>query len=162
MDNGNGGPGNRVAQDFERSMAEAPKFNPEALPIPEDKEKDLGIGGESVGNNANVNDGIYIDPSMLGASTVHATHLETTPELGEVVTESTVGMKKLSEEQITGTDLDISKFQKNGVSKEQEHKLDELKKVADLYEQSIGLAFERKKALATSFADRRYLMGGEQ
>ena len=42
MDNGNGGPGNRVAQNFERSMSEAPQFNPEVLPVPENEEKDPG------------------------------------------------------------------------------------------------------------------------
>jgi hypothetical protein len=163
MDNGNCGPGNRVAQDFERSMTEVPQFNPETLPTPDDKEKDFGGIGEVVGNNANVNDGIYIDPSMLGASTVQATaHLETMPELGEIVTESNVGMKSLSEAQISGTDVDTSKFQKNGVSKELEQRLDNLKKEPNLYKQSVDFMLEAKKSLASSFADRNYLLGGQK
>ena len=108
MDNGNGGPGNRVAQDFERSMTEAPKFNPEQLPVPEDKESDPGIRAEEVGNNLNaVNDKIYIDPSMLGASTVQAMQMgeKLDPALGEIVDEGQAGMKSLTEDQIIGTDI---------------------------------------------------------
>lgn len=151
MDNGNGGPGNRVAQNFERSMAEAPQFDPETLPVPEKKETEQ-------------NTGIYIDPSMLGASTVQAAHLEQpiNPELGEVVTENEVGMKSLSEAQISGTDIDMSKFQKNGVSKELETKLDNLKKESNLYKQSVEFMLEAKKSLSSSFTDRKYLAGGNK
>ncbi len=139
------------AQNFERSMAEAPQFNPENLPVPEKKETEQ-------------NAGIYIDPSMLGASTVQAAHLEQplNPELGEVVTENTVGMKGLTEEQISGTDVDISRFQKNGVSKELEQKLDNLKKEPNLYKQSVDFMLEAKKSLSSSFADRKYLVGGQK
>lgn len=163
MDNGNGGPGNRVAQNFERSMSEAPNFNPEILPIPEDKENDPGNNGEVAGNNPNANNGIYIDPSMLGASTVQAAHLEVNePGLGDVVTESEVGMKGLSGAQIAGTDIDISKFQKNGVSRELEQRLDNLKKEPNLYKQSVDFMLEAKKSLSSSFADRKYLTGGQK
>ena len=163
MDNGNGGPGNRVAQDFERSMSEAPQFNPEVLPIPENEEKDPGNIGERAGNNPNANAGFYIDPSMLGASVVQAAHFGgEVPGLGEIVTENTVGMKNLSEDQITGTDVDISKFQKNGVSKELEQRLDDIKKEPNLYQQSIDFMLEAKKSLSSSFADRKYLTGGQK
>ena len=163
MDNGNGGPGNRVAQDFERSMSEAPQFNPEVLPIPENEEKDPGNNGEVAGNNPNANAGFYIDPSMLGASAVQAAHFGgETPGLGEIVTENAVGMKNLSEEQVIGTDVDISKFQKNGVSKELEQRLDDIKKEVNLYQQSIDFMLEAKKSLSASFADRKYLAGGQK
>ena len=162
MDNGNGGPGNRVAQNFERSMSEAPQFNPEVLPVPENEEKDPGNNGEAFNDNPNAGTGIYIDSSMLGASTVQAAHLEGEPQLGEVVTENNVGMKSLSESQVSGTDIDISKFQKNGVSKELEQRLDDLKKEPNLYKQSVDFMLEAKKALASSFADRNYLLGGKK
>ena len=65
MDNGNVGRGNNLAQNFERSMTEAPQFNPEILPVPEDKEKDRGNQLEDVGNNPNANNNaMYLDPSM--------------------------------------------------------------------------------------------------
>lgn len=161
MDNGNGGPGNRVAQDFERSMAEAPKFDPEKLPVPEQQEDDPGINSE-IGKNPNA--GMYIDPSMLGNMTVNAAGFDDqlNPALGEVVSEGEVGMKSLTEEQIIGTDIDISKFEKNGVSKELENKLDDLKKEPNLYKQSIDFMLEAKKSLSASFADRKYLLGGDK
>jgi hypothetical protein len=164
MDNGNVGPGNRTAQNFERSMSEAPQFNPEILPTPDDKENDPGNSGEVAGNNPNANSGLYIDPSMLGASTVQAIQFEqpVNPALGEVVDDGVVGPKRLNEEQISGTDVDISKFQKNGVSKELEEKLDNLKKEPNLYKQSIDFMLEAKKSLSSSFADRGYLAGGDK
>ena len=150
MNNGNGGPGNMNAANFERGMAEAPKFDPENLPTPESKEGEL-------------NPGFYIDPTMLGNMTVNAAGFEQlNPELGEVVTEGEVGMKKLTEDQIIGTDVDISKFQKNGVSKELEDKLDNLKKEPNLYKQSVDFMLEAKKSLSASFADRKYLSGGNK
>ena len=152
MDNGNGGPGNMNASNFERSMAEAPKFDPEALPTPENKETEQ-------------NPGIYIDPTMLGSMTVNAAGFndqKLNPALGEVVSEGEVGMKSLTEAQVIGTDVDISKFQKNGVSKELEEKLDNLKKEPNLYKQSIDFMLEAKKSLSASFADRKYLMGGKK
>lgn len=152
MDNGNGGPGNVNASNFERSMAEAPTFDPEALPTPETKETEQ-------------NPGIYIDPTMLGNMTVNATGFnneQLNPALGEVVSEGEVGMKSLSEDQVIGTDVDISKFQKNGVSKELEAKLDNLKKEPNLYKQSVDFMLEAKKSLSASFADRKYLLGGDK
>ena len=150
MNNGNGGPGNMNAVNFERGMAEAPKFDPENLPTPESKE------GEP-------NPGFYIDPTMLGNMTVNAAGFEQlNPELGEVVTEGEAGMKKLTEDQVIGTDVDISKFQKNGVSKELEDKLDNLKKEPNLYKQSVDFMLEAKKSLSASFADRKYLSGGNK
>lgn len=149
MDKGNGGPGNMNAANFERSMAEAPQFDPESLPTPENRE------GEP-------NPGIYIDPTMLGNMTVNAAGFndQVNPALGEVVSEGEVGMKTLTEDQIVGTDIDISKFQKNGVSKELEEKLDNLKKEPNLYKQSVDFMLEAKKSLSSSFADRKYLAGG--
>ena len=163
MDNGNSGPGNMNANNFERSMAEAPQFNPEKLPIPEQKENDPGMGLEA-GNNPNANTGMYIDPSLLGSMTVSATGLGEQPQagIGEVVTEGEVGMKKLTEAQVIGTDIDISKFQKDGVSKELEEKLDNLKKETNLYKQSVDFMMEAKKSLSASFADRSYLTGGNK
>lgn len=141
------------AQNFERSMAEAPQFDPEALPTPETKETEQ-------------NPGIYIDPSMLGNMTVNAAGMggneQLNPALGEVVSEGEVGMKSLTEEQVIGTDVDISKFQKNGISKELEEKLDNLKKEPNLYKQSVDFMLEAKKSLSASFADRKYLAGGNK
>jgi len=153
MNNGNVGPGNVNAQDFERSMAETLQFDPESLPNPESKEKGQEQGGA-----------MYLDPSMLGASTVNAMQFgeQKTPELGEVVSEGNVGMKALTEEQVIGTDLNAAKFQKNGVSKEMEQKLDMIKKEKDLYQQSIDFMTTSKESLSTSFADRGYLKGGNK
>lgn len=162
MNNGNGGPGNMNAGSFERSMAEAPNFDPEKLPIPEQKESDPGFNTEAR-KNPNANTGMYIDPSMLGNMTVNATQFgELNPALGEVVSDGEVGMKKLTEEQVIGTDVDISKFQKDGVSAEMEKKLDELKKEPNLYKQSVTFMTEAKKSLSASFADRKYLTGGNK
>ena len=161
MDNGNVGRGNVNAQNFERAMTEAPKFDPEKLPIPEQKENDPGVNAEA---SIDVNQGAYLDPSLLGASTMNAVRFnsELNPGLGEVVSEGEVGMKALTEEQVIGTDIDASKFQKNGVSKELEAKLDKIKKEPNLYEQSVQLMMESKKALSSSFADRKYLVGGNK
>ena len=162
MNNGNGGPGNMNAGNFERSMAEAPNFDPEKLPIPEQKENDPGFNTESE-NNPNANTGMYIDPSMLGNMTVNATQFgELNPTLGEVVSEGEVGMKQLTEAQVVGTDINISKFDKDGVTPELEKKLDALKEVPDLYKQSVGFMMEAKKSLSSSFADRAYLAGGKK
>ena len=160
MDNGNVGPGNMNARNFERSMAEAPHFDPERLPTPEDKEKDPGNAAEM--GQDNMNGGVYLDPSMLGASTVNAIQYEdqANPGIGEIVTETEAGMKSLSDEQVLGTDIDVSKFQKNGVSKEMEQRLDEIKKEKNLYRQSVDFMVESKKSLSASFADRGYLRGG--
>ena len=155
------GPGNMNAGNFERSMAEAPHFDPEKLPTPEDKEKDPGIAAE-IGQD-NTNGGMYLDPSMLGASTMKATQYEAPAEagMGEIVSGEAVGMRTLSEEQVLGTDIDISKFQKNGVSKEMEQKLDKIKREKNLYRQAVELALLSKESLASSFADRSYLKGGQ-
>ena len=101
MDNGNGGPGNRIGENFERSMAEAPKFDSEVLPTPESKETEN-------------NPGVYIDPSMLGNMTVNAAGFneQIKPALGEVVSESEAGMKALTEAQVIGTDVDIRSFKR--------------------------------------------------
>ena len=153
------GPGNVSNQNFERSMSEAPVFNPEILPTPDQKEEDPGRGSESVGDNLNTNNGVYIDSSLLGSSTVNATTFDTKkPELGEVVDEGAVGMKGLSDEQVIGTDINVSKFHKNGVSRELAARLDELKNEPNLYKQSVGFMMEAKKSLSSSFDDRRYLM----
>lgn len=150
------GPGNVNAQNFERSMAEAPHFNPEALPTPEEKEADPGVN-PNAGN-------MYLDPSMLGASTVNATQFEehAAPGLGEVVSEETATMKALSEDQVLGTDIDVSKFQKNGVTKEMEQRLDRIKKEKNLNLQAREFVKESKKSLSSSFADRNYLAGGKK
>ena len=157
------GPGNRSTGDFERSMNEAPQFDPERLPIPEEKEADPGRATENLESGI-AQTGI-IDPSMLGASTMNATNLSETelkPALGEVVSEGGTGMRALTEDQIIGTDIDISKFQKNGVSKELENRLDEIKKEPNLYQQSVDFMLESKKSLSASFADRGYLSGGSK
>jgi chaperonin cofactor prefoldin len=52
--------------------------------------------------------------------------------------------------------------EKGGVSKETEERLDNLKKKSDLYEMSVSLIEEQKKALATNFQDRRGLMEGRK
>ncbi len=165
MDNGNVGPGNVNAGNFARSMTEAPNFNPEVLPVPEQKESDPGQNSENVGINPNASQGgMYLDPSLLGASTVNAVGYDNNlnPALGEVVNEGDAGMKSLSEDQVIGTDVDISKFQKNGVSKELEDKLDNLKNEPNLYKQSVDFMMEAKKSLSSSFADRKYLLGGDK
>ena len=71
-------------------------------------------------------------------------------------------MKSLTESQVAGTDIDVSKFQKNGVSKELENRLDDLKKEPNLYKQSVTFMTEAKKSLSASFADRKYLTGGNK
>lgn len=166
MNNGNVGPGNNLAQNFERSMTEAPQFNPEFLPEPEDKEKDPGDNLESVGNNPNANNGLtYIDPMMLGASTINAAGLDEkvrVAALGEVVDEAPAGMKKLTEDQIIGTDINTSKFAKDGVSNELAKKLDANKKEPNLYRQMLNFVEQSKKSLAESFVDRKYLDGGKK
>lgn len=156
------GPGNMNAQNFERSMSEAPQFNPEVLPTPDDKEKDSGGGAEAVGDN--MNGGIYLDPSMLGASTMNAAQFgeQANSGLGEVVSEDVTGVKTLSSDEVIGTDIDVSKFEKNGVSKEMEQRLDEIKKEKNLYRQSVDFMTESKKSLAASFSDRNYLTGGDK
>ena len=63
---------------------------------------------------------------------------------------------------MSGTDVDISKFDKDGVTPELEKKLDALKEVSDLYKQSVGFMMEAKKSLSSSFADRAYLAGGKK
>ncbi len=160
MDNGNVGRGNTDAYNFERSMAEAPNFNPENLPTPDQLEADPTSG--EIGVNPN-EAGVYLDPSLLGASTMNAVKYDNlNPALGEVVDEGQVGMKSLTEEQIIGTDVNASKFQKNGVSKELEVKLDSLKKEPNLYKKSVDFMMEAKKSLSVSFADRQYLLGGDK
>ena len=152
------------AGNFERSMAEAPNFDPERLPTPDQKENDPGFNTE-VGNNPNAGVGMYIDPSMLGNMAVNASQYhesELNPAIGEVVSEGEVGMKKLTDEQIIGTDINISKFNKDGVTPELEKKLDDLKNEPNLYEQSVQFMMEAKKSLSSSFADRAYLTGGKR
>ena len=164
MDNGNGGPGNHTGENFERSMTEAPQFTPEMLPTPEDKESDPGLKVENPIDNMNRGDGIYIDSSMLGGATMEAMQYgdQLQPGLGEVVSEENGKMKKLTEEQVIGTDIDISKFEKNGVSRELENRLDTLKQETNLYKQSVDFMMEAKKSLSASFSDRKYLTGGEK
>jgi hypothetical protein len=48
------------------------------------------------------------------------------------------------------------------VSKELEQKLDNLKKEPNLYKQSVDFMLEAKKSLSSSFADRKYLVGGQK
>lgn len=166
MDNGNVGRGNNLAQNFERSMTEAPQFNPEILPVPEDKEKDRGNQLEDVGNNPNANNNaMYLDPSMLGASAINAARFGENgknPALGEVIDEDSIGMRALTEDQITGADIEISKFSKDGISNELAKKLDENKKVTNLYRQTLNFIEQSKRSLSESFADRRYLSGDEK
>ena len=163
MDNGNGGggPANRISQGFENLSNEV-DFNPERLAVPDMKEQDPGVSQEAVGNNPNENGGAYLDPSMLGTATVTAMQYggELNPALGQVVSEGEVGMKTLSKDQVLATETGISKFQKNGVTREQEQRLDNLKKEKNLYRQSIEFAKVQKQALSSSFSDRAYLMGG--
>ena len=149
------------AGNFERSMAEAPNFDPEKLPIPEQKENDPGFNTEAE-NNPNANTGMYIDPSMLGNMTVNATQFgELNPALGEVVSEGEVGMKQLTEAQVVGTDINISKFNKDGITPELEERLKKIKRL-DPRRQSIEFMMEAKKSLSSSFADRAYLAGGKK
>jgi hypothetical protein len=164
MDNGNGGPGNRVAQNFEQSMSEAPVFNPEMLPTPDDKENDPGLGREAAQDNLNLtNDNPLIDPTLLGASAVQAMQYGAVDAgVGEVVDEGEIGRKALTEEQIQGGANTLMFQEKGGVSKETEERLDNLKKKSDLYEMSVSLIEEQKKALATNFQDRRGLMEGRK
>ena len=145
MNNGNGGPGNIAAQGFENISAEAPDFNPNVLPTPDKKEDDPSKQLEAVGNNMNQMQSPYLDPSMLGNATVQAAQFgnEQAPvQVGQVVSEGPVGMTTLSEEQILGTDVDISKFQKDGVTKELEEKLDNLKKERNLHKQAVDFMME--------------------
>jgi len=142
MDNGNGGPANRIAQGFE-NISDSVDFNPERLQNPNQKEQ------------------VYLDPSMLGTATVEATQYggELNPALGQVVSEGEVGMKSLSEDQILATETGVMKFEKNGVTKEQEERLDNLKKEPNLYRQSVEFIKTSKQALSSSFSDRAYLAG---
>lgn len=162
MNNGNGGPANRIAQGFE-NISDSVDFNPERLQDPNQKEQDPGVNQELVGNNPNQNGGAYLDPSMLGTATVQAMQYgnqELNPALGQVVSEGETGMKSLSEDQILATETGVMKFQKNGVTKEQEEKLDNLKKEPNLYRQSVDFIKISKQSLSSSFADRAYLTGG--
>ena len=160
MDNANGGPANRIPQGFE-NLSDQVDFTPERLQDPNQKEQDPGVSQESVGNNPNQNQNAYLDPSMLGTATVQAMQYgnELNPALGQVVSEGEVGMKALSEDQILATETGTMKFQKNGVTKEQEEKLDNLKKEPNLYRQNVEFIKTSKQALSSSFADRAYLTG---
>jgi|GEM_PF-6849147 len=142
MDNGNGGPANRIAQGFE-NISDSVDFSPERLQNPNQKEQ------------------VYLDPSMLGTATVEAVQYggELNPALGQVVSEGEVGMKSLSEDQILATETGVMKFEKNGVTKEQEERLDNLKKEPNLYRQSVEFIKTSKQALSSSFSDRAYLAG---
>ena len=163
MNYGNVGPANMNAQGFEQ-LSDMDQFNPNVLPTPDKKENDPAQASEMVGNNMNqMNQMPYIDPAMIGNATVQATqYQEVNPAIGQIVSNGAVGMKSLSEEQIIGTDLNASRFQKDGVSKELEEKLDNLKREPNLYRQSVGFMTESKKALSSSFADRGYLAGGKR
>lgn len=166
MDCGNAGPGNVNANNFERLGTEAPAFNLNILPTPDQKEQDPGQKQESVGNNTNRDNAPYIDPALIGDATIKATAIGNVPiekaKIGEVVSEGAAGLKTLSEDQTLGTDLNSSKFDKNGVSKAQEDRLDWIKKEPNLYKQNIDFMLESKKALSASFADRGYLAGDEK
>lgn len=154
MDYGNAGPGNRIAQGFER-LSEEQAFNPERLEDPNQKEQDPAMNLEGF-NDSSENGAAYTNPGMLGGATVQAVQFggQTAP-LGQIVNEGVAGMKTLTEEQVIGTD--ISKFEKNGVSKEMEEELDKLKTERNLYQQAVKLAILSKKSLSSSFADRSYL-----
>ncbi len=164
MDNGNGGPANRINPGFER-LAETTEFNvesksPEILPTPDDQqEKDPYAGLENISDDLNGAPGV-IDPTMLGGLSLQADQLgeKKEPGLGEIVDEKSPDLTGLSEEKVLGTD--ISKFQKNGVTKEMEARLDGLKKEDDLYKLSVDFMKASKESLGTSFADRNYLLGG--
>lgn len=163
MDNRNGGPANRVAQGFEH-ISDSVDFNPERLPEPNQQEQDPGVSQESVGNNPNET-GASLDPSMLGTATVQAMQYgnqELNPALGQVVSEGETGLKSLSENEILATETGVMRFQKNGVTKEQEQRLDNLKKEPNLYRQNLEFMKASKQALSSSFADRAYLAGGEK
>ena len=164
MDNGNGGPANRIAQGFEH-ISDSVDFNPERLQDPNQKEQDPGVNQETVGNNPNQDAGAYLDPSMLGTATVQAMQYggqELNPALGQVVSEGETGMKALTEDQVLATETGVMRFQKNGVTKEQEEKLDNLKKEKNLYRQSGDFIKISKLSLSSSFADRAYLTGGNK
>lgn len=162
MDNGNGGPANRIAQGFEH-ISESVDFNPERLQDPNRKEQDPGTNQEKVGNNPNQNNDAYLDPSMLGTATVQAMQYgnqELNPALGQVISEGEAGMKTLTEDQVLATETGTMRFQKNGVTSEQEQRLDNLKKEPNLYRQSVDFIKISKQSLSSSFADRAYLSGG--
>jgi hypothetical protein len=131
------------------------------LPIPDKKENDPGNHAESEGD-PNANTGVFLDPSMLGNTAINASmYGETaTPALGEVVDEGVAGMKALTEEQVIGTDINISKLQKNGVTREQEDKLDAIKAIPDLHRRQVEENLESKRALSTSFDNRKELGRG--
>ena len=76
--------------------------------------------------------------------------------------EAPAGMKALTEDQIIGTDINTSKFAKDGVSNELAKKLDANKKEPNLYRQMLNFVEQSKKSLAESFVDRKYLDGGKK
>ena len=160
MNNGNGGPANRIAQGFE-NISESVDFNPERLQDPNQKEQDPETNQERVGNNPNTDEEAYLDPSILGTAAVAAAQYgrELNPALGQVVSEGENGMKALSRDQILATEAGVMKFEKNGVTKEQEEKLDNLKREPNLYRQSVEFIKISKQALSSSFSDRAYLAG---
>ncbi len=161
MDYGNVGPGNRIAQDFER-LSEEQDFNPDKTPERIDQnEQDPAVNSENIEDNLNRDEESYDDSGKLGTVAVRATEFGgETGGLGKIVSEGPAGMKELTESQIIGTDIDISKFDKNGVSKELADRLDNLKKEPDLHKQSVEFVLESKKSLASSFSDRGYLASG--
>ncbi len=157
MDNGNVGPGNMNANNFERSMSEAPQFNPEYLRDEEQKEAEPG--DFETPSDPNADNFAYLDPFMLGNTTVKTMGLDSDPVgIGEVVSEGEAGVKTLTKDQVTGTDIDVSVLRKNGVSNELAARLDDLKKEKDLRKQSVGLMIESKKARYASFPDRANLV----
>ena len=162
MDNGNGGPANRIAQGFE-TISDQVDFNPERLQDPNQKEQDSRIN-KDVLNNPN-EENTHLDPSMLGTATVQATQFgnqELNPALGQVVSEGEAGMKNLTENEVLATETGVMKFQKNGVTKEQEQRLDTLKKEPNLFRQNVEFIKASKQSLSSSFADRAYLAGGDK
>ena len=152
MDNGNGGPGNYVAQNFEGAMSEAPKFNPEQLPTPEDREK----GGMENGSENVIS---LVDPSLLGASALEAMNHNNfgsseNAGVGEIVDEGV--NTRLSTEgegsrKIIGA---IFNPNGNGVTEEAGKEIDKIKTERDLFRQAEKL-IELKE-----YAERSY--GGGQ
>lgn len=169
MDNGNGGPANRINPGFEH-LAETTEFNvenksPEILPTPDDQqEKDPYAGLEGISDSLNGAPAGVIDPAMLGNLSLQASQNEEKkePGLGEIVNETQQSLTEPIEEKMLGTDLNSSKFRNNGVTKELAKRLEKIEEGDDFYKMSIELNKASKESLGMSFPDRSHFIGGNK
>ncbi len=126
-------------------------------------EKWESVGELAETSSENVKD-IYVDPRLLGGSAVFASEVtegEKKPGLGEIVD---IGKDVTTTVEVPKDEKrnNFSKLQKNGVSKLLKQRLDEIKQIKNLRQQSIDFMMESKKSLGESFADREYFVNNEK